>query len=212
MRLPSCPQPPLCAQPHQFGLLDNASALGELTACHFNLLWFGARPPKLGAYNAAPGLELAVPSQLVPNDLEARTDPLLDHAALELGESACDLEEQLAMWRGGVEVLLIEVEVDANRLEVLDCLQQVGQGPPQPVYRPGHDDVEPAPSGILEHGVEPWSLISACVRMRYHRSMGVNCSALVIRPRKKPAMRAKTSAAQWALAWVLAMRKVVWRA
>jgi hypothetical protein len=60
----------------------------------------------------------------------------------------------------------------------------------------------------------------------------VNCSALVVRPRKKPEMRAKTSqrarscvvnppqphwflripAAQWALAWVLAMRKVVWRA
>jgi hypothetical protein len=39
---------------------------------------------------------------------------------------------------------------------------------------------------------------TACVRMRYQRSMGVNCSALVVRPRKKSAMRAKTWAAQCA--------------
>ena len=38
---------------------------------------------------------------------------------------------------------------------------------------------------------------------------GGNCSALVVRPHNKPAMRAKTSAAQYASAWVLAMRKVV---
>src|SRR5262245_39601235 len=149
------------AQPDQFGGLDDAGAFGELAACQFNLLGLSARPAKLGAYNAAPGLKLTVPSQLVPDDLEARTDPLLDHAALELGESAGDLEQQLAMWRGRIEMLLIEIEVDADSLEVLDCLQQVSQGPPQPVYRPGNDDVEPAPSGILEHAVEPWSLIAS---------------------------------------------------
>jgi hypothetical protein len=32
---------------------------------------------------------------------------------------------------------------------VLDRLQQIDQGPAQPVDQPRHDDVEPAPAGIL---------------------------------------------------------------
>jgi len=47
------------------------------------------------------------------------------------------LEQQLALWRGRVEMLLIEVEVDADPLEVLDRVKQVDQGPSQPVDRPG---------------------------------------------------------------------------
>jgi hypothetical protein len=38
---------------------------------------------------------------------------LADHCPLELGERARDLEQQPAHRRGGVDVLLIEVEVDA---------------------------------------------------------------------------------------------------
>jgi hypothetical protein len=36
-------------------------------------------------------------------------DTLLDHAALELCECACDLEDQLPHRRGRVDVLLVEI-------------------------------------------------------------------------------------------------------
>ena len=41
-------------------------------------------------------------------------DALADHAALELSEGAGNLEYQRAHRRGGVDVLLIEVEIDAT--------------------------------------------------------------------------------------------------
>jgi hypothetical protein len=42
-----------------------------------------------------------------------------DHRALELCEGARDLKQQLADWRGGVDVPLIYIQVDAASLEAL---------------------------------------------------------------------------------------------
>ena len=54
-------------------------------------------------------------------------DALADHAALELSEGAGNLEYQRAHRRGGVDVLLIEVEIDATRFQVLNRAEQVDQ-------------------------------------------------------------------------------------
>ena len=54
-------------------------------------------------------------------------DALLDHGALELGERARDLKNQLAHGRRGVDRLLIEIQVDAARFERLDRAQEIEQ-------------------------------------------------------------------------------------
>ena len=44
---------------------------------------------------------------------------------------------------------------------MLDRAEQIDQRPSQAIDRPGHDDVELAPAGVLEHRVEPRALVSA---------------------------------------------------
>jgi hypothetical protein len=46
---------------------------------------------------------------------EAGIDPASDHRSLELGECAGYLEQQAACRRRGVDVLLIQVEIDPDR-------------------------------------------------------------------------------------------------
>jgi hypothetical protein len=57
--------------------------------------------------------------------LKTSVDALTDHAALKLGKSAADLKHELAGWRGGVDRLLIEVQIDAAGLQRLDRAQQI---------------------------------------------------------------------------------------
>jgi hypothetical protein len=95
------------------------------------------------------------PHALRDSALEAGFDALANHCPLELGEGAGHLKNELARRGRRVDGLLVEVEIDATRLEVLDCAQEVDQRTPEPVNRPGHDDVEPPPLGVLEHAVEP---------------------------------------------------------
>ena len=64
---------------------------------------------------------------------EAKSDSLADHLAFEFGEGPGDLKHQPPRWRGGVDALLVQVQVDAAGFEVLDGAQKVNKGPPQPV-------------------------------------------------------------------------------
>ena len=86
---------------------------------------------------------------------------LLDHAAPELRERARHVEQHLAGWGGRVEVLLIEVEIDADGFEVLDHAQEIDKGVAEAVNGPSHDHVELPPTGALEHGVEARPLVPA---------------------------------------------------
>jgi hypothetical protein len=52
--------------------------------------------------------------------LSPRLDSLPDHRSLELGKGAADLKHKLSHWRRRVDGLLIQVEIDADRLKVLD--------------------------------------------------------------------------------------------
>src|SRR6516164_1269583 len=59
--------------------------------------------------------------------LKTSVDALTDHAALKLGKSAADLKHELAGRRGGVDRLLIEVQIDGAGLQGLDRAQQIDQ-------------------------------------------------------------------------------------
>src|SRR5262245_41951634 len=113
------------AEAHFPGHLADADALGQLPPCALDLVGFGTRATQLRAHNAPLALELAVAGELILDDVEPSPDALADHRALKLTEGARDLEQQFAVGRGGIDVLLIEVQVDAHGLEVLDGLEQV---------------------------------------------------------------------------------------
>jgi hypothetical protein len=55
----------------------------------------------------------------VLGSLQASVNARADHRPLELGEGPRDLEHELARRRRRVQVLLIEVQIDAAGLEVL---------------------------------------------------------------------------------------------
>src|SRR5262249_20501527 len=86
------------------------------------------------------------------------THALADHAALEFGACTCQLEEQAAHGGGGVDVLLIEVEIHAGSLQMLDSAQQIDQGAPHAIDSPRHDHVELSSARIVERGVERWAI------------------------------------------------------
>ena len=71
------------------------------------------------------------------------------------------MEEQPPHGCCGVDVMLIEVEVDAGGLEVLDGAQQINRGPTQPIGSPGHNQIELAPTGVVQHAIQPWALAPA---------------------------------------------------
>src|SRR5215469_15530449 len=93
--------------------------------------------------------------------LEASVDALPDYAALKFPKRAAELKHQLAGRGGGVDRLLIEVQIDAAGLQRLDRAEQIDQRAAQAVDRPGHDHIKLAPLRILEHLVEARTLIAA---------------------------------------------------
>jgi hypothetical protein len=77
-----------------------------------------------------PALEVNLPLLTMVSLVRTRPeiDVLDDHqVALKFGEGGVDVEEQFALRRGRVEVLPIEVEIDADILKVLDCIEQMDE-------------------------------------------------------------------------------------
>jgi hypothetical protein len=66
---------------------------------------------------------------------EAGADALLDHGALELGEHPHHLKHRFAGWRRGVEALLVQVEVDLERVDLIYVSE--GSGPDKPALAAG---------------------------------------------------------------------------
>src|SRR5262245_2502138 len=141
--------------------LADADPLGQLSPCALDLVGFGTGPAQFRAHDAPLALELAVAGELILDDVQPSPDALADHGALKLTEGACDLEQQLAVGRGGIDVLLIEIQIDAHGLEWLDALEKVNPRSSQAVNGPGHHHVEFAPAGILEHAIKPRALVAA---------------------------------------------------
>jgi hypothetical protein len=55
---------------------------------------------------------------LTPGPRQAGTDSFLNYRALELGKHSHHLEHRLAGRRGGVEPLLMQEQVDAERVQL----------------------------------------------------------------------------------------------
>jgi hypothetical protein len=85
---------------------------------------------------------------------QARLDALPDHGALELGEDAHHAEHGRAGRRRGVQRLLVEEEVDAGGVQLLQGVDEVGQRAAEAVDRPGGQQVELPAHGILQHAIE----------------------------------------------------------
>jgi hypothetical protein len=60
-----------------------------------------------------------------------------------------------------IDRLLVDVEIGTNRLEVLDHPQEVDEGPPKSVNRPGHDNIEVSAAGVLEHPIQAGAILAA---------------------------------------------------
>jgi hypothetical protein len=88
----------------------------QLDAGALDLVGLGSRPAEAAAHHASLGGELTLALDRGLDGLQPGPHPLPDHAALELGEGTCHLEQELAHRRGGADVLLIEVEVDTGGL------------------------------------------------------------------------------------------------
>ena len=102
------------------------------------------------------------PSQLYalgPRPVEAGGDTLADHFPLELGEDAHHLKQGLPARRGGVNALLVKIEIDALGVNVAEEGHEVLQAPAEPINGPGSDDIELAPGGVLAKVVKSWPLV-----------------------------------------------------
>src|SRR6185295_1236104 len=123
---------------------------GLALGCPIELVGLGSRPAQSFPYRAGLAQKFAVSFDLGLDDA---------HRAFELGEGTGYLEQQLARRGRGIDRLLVEVEIDANRLEMLDRAKQVDQRSAKPVNRPRLDDIELALAGILGQAIEAWPLI-----------------------------------------------------
>jgi hypothetical protein len=66
-------------------------------------------------------------------------DTLADHAALKLGKGARDLKHEPPGRGGRVNRLLVEVQIDAASLQLLNCAKEIDQRAAEPVDRPSRD-------------------------------------------------------------------------
>jgi hypothetical protein len=106
--------------------------------CDFHL------PDSLGSQLANTILERCVcprAAQFLPLARPAFTRSL-DDGSLELGEHAQHSEHCFAGRRGRIEGLLVEVQIDAFRLQVAEESDKVLKAPTKPVHRPRSDHIE----------------------------------------------------------------------
>jgi len=98
-------------------------------------------PPSFSAFRMAAsiaGFNRGLPKRLARllRPGQPGVDALVDHRPLELGERPADLEDQPAGRCRRVDVLLIEVEIDADRFEMLDGREWIREGAPDAVNGP----------------------------------------------------------------------------
>jgi hypothetical protein len=123
----------------------------------FGNLHNACSPLKLGTGAFKAGRVIEWPAKcfsVCHGSLKASMDPLPDHAALKLGKGANDLKHQLAGWRCCVNELLVDEKINPTVFEMLHSRQQIDQGAPQAIDRPGHYNVKSSLAGVFEHLVE----------------------------------------------------------
>ncbi len=104
------------------------------------------------------------PTQCFPLGLgtfQARSDPLLDHGALEFREYTEHLEKCSSTGCRGVQSLLMKKEVDTGTVKFFEETQEVFQAAAKPVYGPSRHHVEFPPYSGLQHGIEVFPVLPA---------------------------------------------------
>src|SRR5262249_43822531 len=86
---------------------------------------------------------------------------LLNYRALELGKDTEHLKHRLAGRRGRVETLLMQKQVDAERVKLGQERHKVFQAAPQAIDVPSHHDVELALGGVPAQRIERGPAIAA---------------------------------------------------
>src|SRR5262249_15345234 len=92
---------------------------------------------------------------------KAGSDALLDHGPLELGKHAHHLEHRLSGRRRGVEALLVEIEIDLERMNFREEFHQILQRAPEAIDAPCHYRVEFPLDGVPTQAIELRSFASA---------------------------------------------------
>src|SRR5260370_39234503 len=93
--------------------------------------------------------------------LQAGADALLDNRAFKLGKHAEHLKHGLASWRGRVETLLMQKQVDAERVKFGQERHKIFQAAAQTIDDPSHHNVELALGGVPAQRIERWPSIAA---------------------------------------------------
>src|SRR5215831_911058 len=81
---------------------------------------------------------------LILRPRKAGADTFLDHGALEFSEHAHHLKHRLAGWRRGVDSLLVQIQVDLERMNIGQA-DKVLQRAPKAIDRPRHHHVKLTP-------------------------------------------------------------------
>ena len=79
---------------------------------------------------------------LLPSLAKTSLDALHNHAALKLCENSEHLKEQLAGWSGGVNALLVEIEIGVFTVEFAEKGDEVLKTTAQAIHRPRSHQVE----------------------------------------------------------------------
>src|SRR5262245_32627655 len=109
--------------------------------------------------SAIGGRPSRLPSRLARCSASAHA--LLNYRALELGKDAQHLKHRLAGWRGRIETLMMQKQVDVERVKLGQERHKVFQAAPQAIDVPRHHDGELALGGIPAQCIERRSSIAA---------------------------------------------------
>jgi len=85
--------------------------------------------------------------------------PLFDDLGLKFGKGSQDVEEELPVGRGGIDIVFDGDEVDSSFLEVVDGVDEVAEAAAEPIEF-GHDDGlegRVGGSGGFHHALEFWA-------------------------------------------------------
>jgi hypothetical protein len=99
------------------GLDTNTELCGNGSQADPASLVGGADGRTSSGMDCRPTDRLAAPGALDPGPCHAGAHPLLDQRALKLGERAKHLKHRLTCRRGGIEALLMQVEIDLERVQ-----------------------------------------------------------------------------------------------
>jgi hypothetical protein len=111
------------AEAHRLSDFDNIDSFGDLSSCLPQLVWLSTWSTEALSNLAMLRDEVALTFDLILGALQPSIDARADSRALELGKGTRDLEHEFARRGRGVDRLLIEVQIDATGLNVLDCAQ-----------------------------------------------------------------------------------------